>query len=1175
MNLSIDVNSLITGELATFSGVTQGYDAYITSQLATHERPLLFIARDDVAMEHFRSSLAFFAPDCDCLVFPAWDCLPYDRVSPKPELVSQRIAVLSKLSARVDTSVPLVVITTVAAVLQRVPAKSIFEKAVFNLTKNKSYDLSNLTSFMLSNGYHVQDTVMEPGEYSVRGGIVDIFPAASLCPYRLDFFGDELEKIRAFDAASQLTIKDIPDTETLLLRPVSEVLLDDETIARFRSNYRVLFQSSGDDDALFQAISAGQRHIGMEHWLPLFHEYMETLFDYLPDATILLDQQTDLAITARLELIDEYYTARHDMIAHQKTTKQAAHYGGQPYRPVPIEAMFLSIKDWQHQLTSRAVGCFQPFKQDDQPSVSGQVIHLDVRAGREFSDIRVHPDINVFDALGGHIQNLQKTGIKVIISAFSEGSCDRLSAMLGEHGLKNILVADNFDDVRSLDKNITAIGVTMMERGFETADLAVITEQDILGEKLIRSARKKIKAENFIAEASSLSQGDLIVHLEHGIARFDGLEQITVTGAPHDCLRLIYAGDDKLFLPVENIDMISRFGSELASANLDRLGGVSWQARKAGLKNRIREMAAELIKIAAARELKKTEKIFLPSGLYDEFSSRFQFVETDDQDRAIKDTLDDLSGGRPVDRLICGDVGFGKTEVALRAAFVAAMSGKQVAIVTPTTLLCRQHYLNFLQRFKGFPVKIAQLSRLVSAKDAAQTKQDMINSKVDIVIGTHALLSKDIGFSDLGLLIIDEEQHFGVAHKERLKNMKSDIHVITLTATPIPRTLQLAMSGVREMSLIATPPVDRLAVRTFIMPYDAVIIREAILRERFRGGQIFYVCPRLADLGPLEERLRELVPEAKLGVAHGRMSPAALEQAITDFYDAKFDILLSTNIVESGLDMPSVNTIIVHRADMFGLSQLYQLRGRVGRSKVRAYAYLTFPEGRSVTKNAMKRLEVMQTLDTLGAGFTLASHDLDIRGAGNLLGQEQSGHIREVGIELYQQMLEEAVAEARGDEQNLGATEWSPQISLGMAVMIPEHYVADLSVRMGLYRRIVDLQGDMQIEGFKAEMIDRFGPLPAEMDNLIKTVELKQLCRTAGISKIDSGPKGAVVAFHNDAFSNPAGLVGFIQQNSGTAKLRPDHRLVFMRTWDSAEERLAGVRFLTIQLVKIALEGQS
>jgi len=1175
MNLSIDVNSLKAGELTTFSGVTQGYDAYLTSLLATHERPLLLIARDDVAMEHFRSGIEFFAPDCDCLVFPAWDCLPYDRVSPKPELVSQRIAVLSKLSAGIDAPTPMVVITTVAAVLQRIPAKSLFEQAVFNLTQNKNYDLSELTSFLLSNGYHVQDTVMEPGEYSVRGGIVDIFPAASETPYRLDFFGDELENIRAFDAASQLTIKDSCDVETLILRPVSEVLLNDETIARFRSNYRVLFQSSGDDDALFQAISAGQRHIGMEHWLPLFHEYMETLFDYLPNVTILLDQQTELAITARLELIDEYYTARHDMIAHQTTTKQSAHYGGQPYRPVPIEKMFLSAQDWQQQLSARIVGCFQPFQQDDRLTVSGQIIHIDVHAGRDFADIRVRPDINVFDALGAHIQSLQKKGIKVIISAFSEGSGDRLSAMLGEHGLKNILIVEHFADALNLDKNATAIGVTMMERGFETAALAVITEQDILGDKLIRSARKKIKAENFIAEASSLSQGDLIVHMEHGIARFDGLEQITVTGAPHDCLRLIYAGDDKLFLPVENIDMISRFGSELASANLDRLGGASWQARKAGLKNRIREMAAELIKIAAARELKKTAEITLPSGLYDEFSNRFQFVETDDQARAIKDTLDDLSGGRPVDRLICGDVGFGKTEVALRAAFVAAMSGKQVAIVTPTTLLCRQHYLNFLERFKGFPVKIAQLSRLVSAKDTAQTKQDMINSKVDIVIGTHALLAKDIRFSDLGLLIIDEEQHFGVAHKERLKNMKSDVHVLTLTATPIPRTLQLAMSGVREMSLIATPPVDRLAVRTFIMPYDAVIIREAILRERFRGGQIFYVCPRLADLGPLEERLRELVPEAKLGVAHGRMSPAALEQAITDFYDAKFDILLSTNIVESGLDMPSVNTIIIHRADMFGLAQLYQLRGRVGRSKVRAYAYLTFPEGRSVTKNAMKRLEVMQTLDTLGAGFTLASHDLDIRGAGNLLGQEQSGHIREVGIELYQQMLEEAVAEARGDEQNQSATEWSPQISLGMAVMIPERYVSDLSVRMGLYRRIVDLQGDMQIEGFKAEMIDRFGPLPTEMENLIKTVELKQLCRTAGISKIDSGPKGAVVAFHNDAFTNPAGLVGFIQQNSGTAKLRPDHRLVFMRTWDNSDERLAGVRYLTIQLVKIALEGQS
>lgn len=589
------------------------------------------------------------------------------------------------------------------------------------------------------------------------------------------------------------------------------------------------------------------------------------------------------------------------------------------------------------------------------------------------------------------------------------------------------------------------------------------------------------------------------------------------------------------------------------------------------MKARVRDMADKLIEVAAARQLRKGDSLTVPDGLYDEFCARFQFTETEDQARAIADTLDDLASGQPVDRLVCGDVGFGKTEVALRAAFVTAMGGKQVAIVVPTTLLARQHYKNFVERFDGFPIRIGMLSRMVSAKDATATKKEMKAGTVDIVIGTHAMIAKDVGFMDLGLLVIDEEQHFGVAHKERLKQLKADVHVLTLSATPIPRTLQLALSGLREMSLIATPPVDRLAVRTFIMPFDPVVIREAILRERFRGGQTFYVCPRVADLAAVEDELRELVPEVKIGVAHGRLSPRELEAIIGQFYDGAFDLLLSTNIVESGLDLPSANTMIIHRADMFGLGQLYQLRGRVGRSKTRAYAYLTLPPKKRLTKPAERRLEVMQTLDTLGAGFSLASHDLDIRGAGNLLGEEQTGHIREVGIELYQQMLEEAVAEAKGMHGAAVADdEWSPQIATGVPVLIPDYYVADLNARMGLYRRLAWLGNQADIDGFAAELIDRFGPIPTEAENLIKTISLKNLCKQAGVEKVDAGPKGAVIAFRKSNFSNPAGLVEFLTQQKGTAKLRPDHKLVFMRRWDSPPERFEGVRYLIGELAKIA-----
>jgi transcription-repair coupling factor (superfamily II helicase) len=620
-----------------------------------------------------------------------------------------------------------------------------------------------------------------------------------------------------------------------------------------------------------------------------------------------------------------------------------------------------------------------------------------------------------------------------------------------------------------------------------------------------------------------------------------------VNDAPHDCLRIIYDGEHKLFLPVENIEMLSRFGAETAGVALDKLGGASWQNRKAKAKTRIRDMAAGLIRIAAERRLHEAPSLAPAEGMWDEFCARFPFMETEDQSRAIADVLEDMAAGRPMDRLICGDVGFGKTEVALRAAFVAAMSGAQVAVVVPTTLLARQHFRVFSARFAGLPVKVAQLSRMVTAKEAAQVRAGVASGDINIVVGTHALLAKSITFSDLGLVIVDEEQHFGVAHKERLKSLKADVHVLTLTATPIPRTLQLALTGVREMSIIATPPVDRLAVRTFIMPFDGLVVREAIQRERFRGGQIFCVVPRIEDLERVGKRLVEIVPDLRVVEAHGRLAPTELERVMTEFGDGKYDVLLSTNIVESGLDMPAVNTLIIHRADLFGLGQLYQLRGRVGRGKQRGYAYLTWPPSHRLSGAAEKRLDVMQTLDTLGAGFTLASHDLDIRGAGNLLGDEQSGHIREVGIELYQQMLEDAVADLRaerGKKSRASERDWTPTIALGLPVLIPESYVKDLPVRLGLYRRIGALSSAEETEAMAAELVDRFGPLPEEVDNLLQVMTLKRVCREAGVEKLDAGPKGMVLSFRGNSFSNPAGLIPWIGSRGGGIRLRPDHKLV-------------------------------
>ncbi|RUX02737.1 transcription-repair coupling factor, partial [Mesorhizobium sp. M8A.F.Ca.ET.023.01.1.1] len=667
----------------------------------------------------------------------------------------------------------------------------------------------------------------------------------------------------------------------------------------------------------------------------------------------------------------------------------------------------------------------------------------------------------------------------------------------------------------------------------------------------------------------ALSAGDIVVHADHGIGRFIGLRTIEAVGAPHDCLEIHYAGDDRLFLPVENIELLSRYGSDTAEATLDKLGGGAWQSRKAKLKRRLLDMAGQLIRIAAERQMRAAPALVPAEGLYDEFAARFPYEETDDQQTAIDSVRDDLGAGKPMDRLICGDVGFGKTEVALRAAFIAAMEGFQVAVVVPTTLLSRQHFKTFSQRFSGLPIRVAQASRLVGAKELAETKKALAEGQVDIVVGTHALLGSSISFKNLGLLIIDEEQHFGVKHKERLKDLKSDVHVLTLSATPIPRTLQLALTGVRELSLIATPPVDRMAVRTFISPFDPLVIRETLLRERYRGGHSFYVVPRISDLAEIHDFLKESVSELKVAVAHGQMPPGELDDIMNAFYDGQYDVLLSTTIVESGLDIPTANTLIIHRADMFGLSQLYQLRGRVGRSKVRAYALFTLPANRKLTDTAERRLKVLQSLDTLGAGFQLASHDLDIRGAGNLLGEEQSGHIKEVGFELYQQMLEEAVAEVKdsGEVQDGG---WSPQIAVGTAVMIPEGYVPDLQLRLALYRRLGDLETTEEIDAFGAELIDRFGPLPDEVKHLLKIVFIKALCRKANVEKLDAGPKGVVIHFRKREFPNPVGLVKYIGEQGSLAKIRPDHSVVFARDWPNAEKRLAGSAVVMTQLAKLA-----
>ncbi|HEX2727102.1 MAG TPA: transcription-repair coupling factor, partial [Beijerinckiaceae bacterium] len=778
---------------------------------------------------------------------------------------------------------------------------------------------------------------------------------------------------------------------------------------------------------------------------------LDTLLDYVEGVPVVFDALADDAAGERLAQVQDYFDAR---VAAQQHPQP----GVAPYRPLPPDALYVKPEEWSARTSGRAVARLTPFAI---PESEGRiVVDLEARRGRDFIAERAEDGTNVFDAVVQHVRALQASGKRVIVGAWSDGSRDRLCHVLGDHGLMQAKPVNRYADALVLPKADVPVAVWGLEAGFEAGDLAVLSEQDILGDRLVRPKRKSKRPQDFLTEVAALTPGDLVVHVDHGIGRFEGLQTIEAAGAPHDCLALSYAGGDRLFLPVENIELLTRYGSEEAEVQLDKLGGGAWQARKSRMKKRIREMAGALMKIAAARIMKEAPRLVPAPGLYDEFSARFPYEETEDQQNAIDAVMEDLSSGRPMDRLICGDVGFGKTEVALRAAFTTAMTGKQVAVIVPTTLLARQHFKTFSERFKGLPLNIAQASRFTPSGELKKVKEGLTDGGIDIVVGTHALLGKAIRFKDLGLIIVDEEQHFGVSHKERLKELRAEVHVLTLTATPIPRTLQLALTGVRELSLIATPPVDRLAVRTFVTPFDSLIIREALLRERYRGGQAFYVVPRIDDIAEVKSFLDKEVPEAKVAVAHGQMAAGQLEDVMTAFYEGKFDILLSTTIVESGLDIPTANTLIVHRADMFGLSQLYQLRGRVGRSKTRAYALFTVPVNRTLTPQAERRLKVLQSLDTLGAGFQLASHDLDIRGAGNLLGQEQSGHIKEVGYELYQQMLEEAVAQLKAGIEEPAEEQWSPTIAIGAPVMIPETYVSDLQLRLGLYRRLATLETD-------------------------------------------------------------------------------------------------------------------
>ena len=1149
----------------TLYRVTKDAEPFALKDLfLSSNQDLLCILSDGLSLRQAADVLQTIAPEIEIYTFPAWDTVPYDRVSPNANILAERLDTLSKLLFSNTQKKRRIILTSIGAAIQKLPPQKIFynTRKILKIGDNLSFDA--FLHYVTINGYTRVEQVMEAGEYAVRGDIIDIFPSGTSQPLRIDLFDDEIERLRFFEVETQRSTTEL---EFYNFGSANEVILDQNTIKTFRSKYREAFGAVGLKDELYESISAAKKYLGMENWLPFFYEEdLPTLLDYMPQADVVLGIDVENALKAKIDTINDHYSARLEALKIKDISE------ADTYRPVPPNTFYLTQKDFVHKLETH---CYCHLSNLSIPNSDEQLDYKTVPQ-KVFSSLKNLNGSSVYADLFDSFQKNKNK--KCIICCYTPGSYDRMYGTLLENNFKNIAKVDTWSEAeKQTAKGKISLLIMELQHGFVSENYFIVTEQDIWGERKNLRHRQKVSAENLISDISSLNVGEYVVHIEHGIGRFEGLENIVTDGVSHDCLKLIYAHNDKLYVPVENIDVISRYGAEDSNVTLDTLGGSAWEAKKARVKEKIKDIAEKLIKIAAQRQMKKAE-IFIPErGTYDEFCSRFLYTETDDQLNAVQDVIKDLSLGIPMDRLICGDVGFGKTEVALRAAFTVASGGAQVAVIVPTTLLARQHYHNFKERLAGFPIKVKMLSRLVSPKDAKLIKQELKDGALEIVIGTHALLAKDIEFCNLGLLIIDEEQHFGVAHKERLKQLKSDVHILTLSATPIPRTLQLSLTGVKQLSIIATPPVDRLAARTFVMPFDKVMIKEAIYREKYRGGQVFFVCPRVSDILQIEPKLRELVPDIKIAVAHGQMSPTHLEDVMCDFADGKADILLSTTIIESGIDLPNVNTMIIYRADMFGLAQLYQLRGRIGRSKLRGYCYFTIPHQKRLTPIAEKRLNILQALNQLGAGFSLANHDLDIRGAGNILGIEQSGHIKDVGIALYHHLLEEEIIRLKSSTTNASSSQnpqdadWSVQITTGVPIIIPENYVADLGVRLGLYKRIGNLKTAEEISDMREELIDRFGEIPDEVEYLLKTVEIKQICQLANIERVDAGARGILIAFHYNMFKNVDKLMQFITNQLGTIKIRPDQKLFIEKSLTSYQTRLETIKKYVAKLYELSL----
>jgi transcription-repair coupling factor (superfamily II helicase) len=1095
---------------------------------------LVMITAQDNDLRAYEINAKFLFPNHKVIVIPAWDCMPYDNISPSKAIIQKRIMGLNQL-AKAGSEEPLLVIFSASSLLQKLIPVNLAAHLAIELKAGGALQRDQLLQQLTDFGYERRSVATMAGEFAVRGSIIDIISNDDeLAGYRIDLFGNEIDKIRVFDPIQQTSSKSI---SKVVVTPLSEVVLNDDSIATFKRSFRRKY--GVNTDSFYESTMARIHSAGIEHHLELFYEDLVNIFNYLPkDAKCYAEQQTLQAVPDQLSIIED----------HRKL-RQA-----QPSALIS-ENLYLQDVDLKELPTLTVLSPFQSVEVGDDA----------YKVVPSFFQEAKLKERTAFDLFKDFATTAVKEGKKVVIACFTNSGLEKLQDAFERYDLQTRKLA-SLEELNDMPKHLIAFTIWQLEKGFQSPELVVFSEQDLLGPRLSRSGVKRRSSQSpdlLLKQLNTISAGDLVVHVEHGIGLFLGVESIRVSANKvHDFVKLEYRDQDKLYVPVENLELVSKYGENETGVVLDKLGGVNWQKRKAKLKERIKLAAEELMAVAGKRHLVEMEGVHVIDDMYEKFCQGFPYVETEGQLATIADVTRDLAGTKPMDRLVCGDVGFGKTEIALRAAaqMICNYSPKQVAVIVPTTLLARQHFEEFSRRFAGLPVKVSQLSKFVSSTNAKLVKEGLKKGTVDLVIGTHSLLAKDINFARLGMIIIDEEQHFGVAQKERLKSLKAGVHILTLSATPIPRTLQMSLTGVKELSILASPPLDRLPIKTYVTRVDPIVIRDAVLREKFREGRVFYVSPRIEYLKSIFEDLKENVPEARVVMAHGQMTAAQLDKIMCDFYDGKFDVLLATTIVESGLDIPSANTLIVDRAHMFGLAQLYQIRGRVGRSREQAYAYLTLPTEKMFTGKVKKRLEVLQNMNTLGSGFTIATQDMEIRGYGNLVGEEQSGHIKEVGVELYQSMLKDAVDNITQNQLDATDGEWSPTLNVGVAVQIPSSYIADDDLRLMTYRRIANADEMEKAAELRSELIDRFGNVPKEVENLFDVCYLKQVAKDKNISKVECGDRALIITFRNEAPANVERVIDFISSSHGKAKLKGEGKLLIFDVGVNEATRLSEIK---------------